>query len=67
VLSWRVTKRQSNRSRRKGITLGWVIWGLLSVMLVCLVLWAATGAVPSLFAAVLAGLGVLYVVLLTNL
>jgi hypothetical protein len=67
VLSWRVTKRQSNRSRRKGNTLGWVIWGLLSVMLVCLVLWAATGAVPLLFAAVLAGLGVLYVVLLTNL
>jgi hypothetical protein len=36
-------------------------------MLVCLVLWAATGAVPLLFAAVLAALGVLYVVLLTNL
>jgi hypothetical protein len=67
VLSWRVTKRLGHRSRRKGNTLGWVIWGLLSVMLVCLVLWAATGAVPLLFAAVLAGLGVLYVVLLTNL
>ena len=45
----------------------WVVWILLSVMLVCIVLWAATGAVALLFAAVLAGLGVLYVVLLTNL
>ena len=67
VLSWRVTKRQSNRSRRKGNTLGWVVWALMSVMLVCLLLWAATGAVALLFGAVLAGLGVLYVVLLTNL
>jgi hypothetical protein len=39
----------------------------MSVMLVCLLLWAATGAVAFLFAAVLAALGVLYVVLLTNL
>jgi hypothetical protein len=38
----------------------------MSVMLVRLVLWAATGAVSLLFAAVLAGLGVLYVVLLIN-
>jgi hypothetical protein len=67
VLSWRVTKRQSNRTRRKGNTLGWVVWALMSVMLVCLLLWAATGAVALLFGAVLAGLGVLYVVLLTNL
>jgi fatty acid desaturase len=67
VLSWRGTKRQSNRSRRKGNTLGWVVWALMSVMLVCLLLWAATGAVALLFGAVLAGLGVLYVVLLTNL
>jgi hypothetical protein len=67
VLSWRVTKRHSNRSRRKGNTLGWVVWALMSVMLVCLLLWAATGAVWLLFAAVLAGLGVLYVVLMTNL
>ncbi len=67
VLSWRVTKQQSNRSRRKGNTLGWVVWALMSVMLVCLVLWAATGAVALLFGAVLAALGVLYVVLLTNL
>src|SRR5215212_2863306 len=61
-LVWRVTKQQSNRSRRKGNTLGWVVWVLLSVMLVCLLLWAATSAVALLFAAVLAGLGVLYVV-----
>jgi hypothetical protein len=67
VLSWGVIKRQSNRTRRKVNTLGWVVWGLMSVMLVCLLLWAATGAVPLLFGAVLAGLGVLYVVLLTNL
>jgi hypothetical protein len=66
VLSWRVTKRQSNRSRRKGNTLGWVVWALMSVMLVCLLLWAATGAVWLLFGAVLAGLRVLYVVLLIN-
>ena len=45
----------------------WVVWALMSVMLVCLLLWASTGAVALLFAAVLAGLGVLYVVLLTNL
>jgi len=38
----------------------------MSVMLICLVLWAATGAVALLFAAVLAGLRVLYVVLLIN-
>jgi hypothetical protein len=45
----------------------WVVWVLLSVMLLCLLLWALTGTVPLLFAAVLAGLGVLYVVLFTNL
>jgi hypothetical protein len=67
ALAWRVTKRQSNRSRRKGNTIGWIVWALMSVMLVCLVLWAATGAVALLFGAVLAGLGVLYVVLLINL
>ncbi len=39
---------------------------MMSVMLICLVLWAATGAVALLFAAVLAGLRVLYVVLLIN-
>jgi hypothetical protein len=39
----------------------------MSVMLVCLVLWAATGGVLLLFGAVLAGVGVLYVVLFTNL
>ena len=62
-----MTKWQSDPSRRKGNTLGWVVGALMSVMLVCLVLWAATGAVALLFGAVLAGLGVLYVVLLTNL
>ena len=39
---------------------------MMSVMLICLVLWAATGAVGLLFAAALAGLRVLYVVLLIN-
>jgi hypothetical protein len=67
VLSWRVTKRQGNRSRRKGNTVGWVVLALMSVMLVSIVLWAATGAVWLLFGAVLAGLGVLYIVLVTNL
>jgi hypothetical protein len=62
-----VTKRHGNRSRRKDNTLGWILWALMSVMLVCLVLWAATGAVALLFGAALAGVGVLYVVLLTNL
>jgi hypothetical protein len=60
-------QRYSNRSRRKGTTLGWVVWALMSVMLLCLLLWAATGAVWLLFGAVVAGLGVLYMVLLTNL
>ena len=40
---------------------------MMSVMVVCLLLWAATGAVWLLFGAVLAGLGVVCVVLLTNL
>ena len=40
---------------------------MMSVMLVCLLLWALTGSVALLFTAVLAALGVLYVVLLTNL
>jgi hypothetical protein len=40
---------------------------LLAVMLVCLLIWVATNAVSLLVVAVLAGLGVLYVVLLTNL
>jgi len=35
----------------------------MSVMLVCLVLWAATGVVALLFGAVVAAVGVLYVVL----
>ena len=45
----------------------WVFWVLLSVLLVCLVLWAATSSFPLLVAAVLAGLGGLCVVLFTNL
>jgi hypothetical protein len=45
----------------------WGVWVLLSVMLVSIVLWALTGTVALLFGAVLAGLGVLYLVLLTNL
>jgi drug/metabolite transporter superfamily protein YnfA len=45
----------------------WGVWILLSVMLVCLLLWAATNSFPLLFGAVLAGLGGLYVVLFTNL
>jgi hypothetical protein len=36
-------------------------------MLACLVLWAATGNFLLLFAAVIAGLGVLYMVVFTNL
>jgi hypothetical protein len=44
-----------------------VVWVLLSVMLACVVLWALTGTVPLLFAAVLVGLGVLYMVTFTNL
>ena len=69
MLAWRVTKRQSDRSKRKGqhVRLGLVVWALMSVMLVCLVLWAATGAVWLLFAAVLATLVMIYVVLFTNL
>jgi fatty acid desaturase len=67
VLSRRVTKRQSDRSKRKSNTLVWVFWVLLSVMLVCLLLWAATSSFPLLFAAVMAGLGLLYVVLFTDL
>jgi len=42
------------------------VWVLLSVMFLCLVLWALTGSAPLLLAAVLAGLGVLYVVLFAN-
>jgi hypothetical protein len=56
--------RQSARPKRKGTTLVWV---LLSVMFACLVLWAGTGTVALLFAALLAGLGVLYMVLFTDL
>jgi hypothetical protein len=40
---------------------------LLSVMFACLVLWALTGTVLFMLAAVLSGLGVLYVVMFTDL
>ena len=53
--------------RRKGNALSRVVLILLAVMLLGVVLWAATDAVPVLFVAVLAGLGVLYLVLFTNL
>jgi fatty acid desaturase len=62
-----VTKRQSHRSKGKGNTLNTLAWVLLSVLLICVVLWAFTGATPLLFAALLSGLGLLYVVLFNNL
>jgi hypothetical protein len=40
---------------------------LLSVMLACLILWAFTGTAALLLTAMLAALGVLYVVLFTDL
>jgi hypothetical protein len=61
---WRVPKRHSDRSKRKGNILVWV---LLSVLLVCLVLWAYTGATAWLLIAFLASLGVLYMVLFRDL
>jgi len=44
-----------------------LVWGLLSVMLACLVLWAFTGTALFILAAVLSSLGVLYVVMFTDL
>jgi hypothetical protein len=44
-----------------------VVSVLLSVMIVCLVIWAFTGTAQFILAAVLSGLGVLYVVLFTDL
>jgi hypothetical protein len=44
-----------------------LVWGLLSVMIACLVLWAFTGSALFILPAVLSGLGVLYMVLFTNL
>ena len=68
MLSWRVTKRQSNRSKRKGNTLG---LGGLGFAFGDARMPRPMGSSPVpfalLFAAVLAGLGVLYVVLFTNL
>jgi hypothetical protein len=40
---------------------------LLSVMIACLVLWTFTGTAQFILPAVLSGLGVLYVVLFTDL
>jgi hypothetical protein len=40
---------------------------LLSVMIACLVLWTFTGTAQFILAAVLSGLGVLYLVLFTDL
>ena len=44
-----------------------VVWALLSVMIACLVLWAFTGTAVFILAAASSGLGVLYVVLFTDL
>ena len=43
-----------------------LVWGLLSVMIACLVLWTFTGTALFIFPALLSGLGVLYVVLFTD-
>jgi len=44
-----------------------LVWALLSVMIACLVLWAFTGTALFILPAVLSGLGVLYVVMFTDL
>jgi hypothetical protein len=44
-----------------------VVSVLLSVMIACLVLWTITGTAQFILAAVLSGLGVLYLVLFTDL
>jgi hypothetical protein len=44
-----------------------LVWVLLSVMFACLVLWGFTGTALFILAAVLSGLGLLYVVLFTAL
>jgi hypothetical protein len=44
-----------------------LVAALLAVMIACLVLWAFTGTALFVLAAVLSGLGVLYVVLFTDL
>jgi len=44
-----------------------LVWGLLSVMFACLVLWGFTGTAQFILTAVLSGLGLLYVVLFTDL
>jgi hypothetical protein len=65
-----VKTNDANRSRRLGMGFfpsNPLVWGLLSVMLACLVLWAFTGSALFILAAVLSGLGVLYVVMFTDL
>jgi hypothetical protein len=44
-----------------------LVWDLLSVMIACLVLWAFTGTALFILPAVLSGLGVLYIVLFSDL
>jgi hypothetical protein len=44
-----------------------LVWGLLSVMIAFLVLWAFTGTAMFILPAVLSGLGVLYIVLFSDL
>jgi hypothetical protein len=44
-----------------------LVWALLSVMIACLVLWAFTGTALFILPAVLSGLGVLYMVLFSDL
>jgi hypothetical protein len=44
-----------------------LVWVLLSVMIACVVLWAFTGTAVFILAAVLSGVGVLYVVMFTDL
>jgi hypothetical protein len=44
-----------------------LVWVLLSVMLACVVLWALSGTAVFILAAVLSGVGVLYVVMFTDL
>jgi hypothetical protein len=43
-----------------------LVWVLLSVMFACLVLWTFTGNSALILAAVLVGLGVLYVAVVGN-
>jgi hypothetical protein len=44
-----------------------LVWDLLSVRIACLVLWAFTGTALFILPAVLSSLGVLYIVLFSDL